>query len=854
MPVPALVAPADFELLEKLWRDAPERHVLPNGLTLIVQPDPAAKVASVQVWVKSGSVHEGAQLGAGLSHYLEHLLFKGTKRRAGREISATVQGMGGYINAYTSFDRTVYYIDAPVAQVATAVDVLADIVLHSTLPAAEVTREKQVILREIDMGQDDPDQRLGQALFDLAFREHPYRHPIIGHRDVFAAVTRRELLAYYHERYAPNNLVVVMAGVPDAVAARAMVEQHFGAVPRRKLAPVYLPEEPPLMAPRRRHLEEKVEVVRAGLAWPIPGLAHEDAPSLDVLAALLGHGDSSRLWLAVREKARLVHAIDAMSWNPGTAGLFYLSFTCDAGQREAAESAIAGVLQAAAKSGFRPAEVRKVVRQMVVAEINGRRTASGRAARLGMAEVVVGDLEYSRRYFQRLREVTPTRLRQVLQRYLQPSRQLAVSSNPLGSAPPVATTARGAAAIPLIVRRLLNGAQLVLQPDDRLPNLHLRLLAQGGPASDPPARRGATALLATMLTRDTERHSAAAVAQRIEQVGGSFQAYTGNNSFGLAMEVLPTDVATALDLLADGVLRPAFRAASLAIERAAQLADLAQDEDDVVTYGRKHLRRLFFGEHPLALEPQGAAVGVAGTDGRVLRALHKNLLVAPNVVLSVAGDFDPAQLGPRLESWLANLPTSRRQPAATPPVVGGPAAGEHTLQRDCQQAVVFEAYPGPGVLDDDFYVAEVADELFSGMASRLFERVREELGLAYFVRSARVTALRGGMFYFFAGTAPGQEDQVLAEINREVKRVAAGKVTAEEIARCHTRLVAGREMGRQTNAARAMHAGLNVLYGLPADDEAAYIAGVSAVDAAALAKFARTRFRPTARVRLVVRP
>jgi zinc protease len=853
MPAAAL-DPTDFKLLQQLWRDAPERETLPNGLTLILQPDPAAKVASVQVWVKTGSIHEGAQLGAGLSHYLEHLLFKGTARRAGREISATVQGMGGYINAYTSFDRTVYYIDAPVVHVAAAIDVLADIVLHSTLPPAEVEREQQVILREIDMGQDDPDQRLGQNLFDLAFREHPYRYPVIGHREVFAAVSRDDLWTYYQARYVPNNLVVVVAGAADPTLVRAEVRRHFGAAARRRLAPVYLPEEPPLLTPRSRHLEEKVELVRGGLAWPIPGLAHADSPVLDVLAALLGHGDSCRLWQEVREKARLVHGIDATSWNPGSAGLFYLSFTCDAGRREAAETAIHRVIREAGIGGFHATEIRKVVRQMVVAEINGRRTASGRAARLGMAEVVVGDLDYSRRYFERLRAVTPARLREVLRRYLTPERLLAVSSNPPAPAAVRTAPARKRVEAKPTVHRLSNGARMVLLPDDRLPNLHLRLMAMGGPASDPVDRRGATVLLATMLTRDTQRRSAAAVARRIEQVGGSFRPFTGNNSFGLGLEVLPGDVACALDLLGEGVLRPAFKAASIAVERDAQLAELAQDDDDVVTFGRKHLRRLFFGAHPLAIEPGGDAAGLARMEGRVLGALHRRLLVAPNVVLAVAGDFDPRQLVPRLEAWLATLPPSRRRPGETPPVLISGAGGEHVVTRDCQQAVVFAAYPGPGLRDEDFYAAEVADELFSGMASRLFERVREELGLAYFVRSARVTALRGGMFYFFAGTAPGQENKVMAEFDREVKRVAAGKVSRVEIARCQTRLLAAREMGRQTNAARAMHAGLNVLYGMPADDEAAYTAGVRAIDAAALAVLARRYFVPGVRTRLVVRP
>jgi zinc protease len=846
---------ADFQLLESLWRDPAERIVLPNGLTLILKPDPAAPLASVQVWVKTGSQHEGAHLGSGLSHYLEHMLFKGTERRAGREISVTVQAHGGYINAYTTFDRTVYYIDIPGEHVRVAIDVLADAVLHSTLPAEEVEKEKQVILREIDMGLDDPDHRLWQTLFETAFREHPYRYPIIGHRDVFAAVDRTALEAYYRERYVPNNLVVVVAGGFDRNAVQAAVNEHFGTATRRRLAPVFLPDEPAPLAPRIRHLEEDVEIVRGVLSWPIPGLTHADAPVLDVLAMVLGHGDSSVLWQAVREKARLVHTIDASSWNPGTTGLFTVSFTSDPGQREPAVGAIERALRRASQQGFTISQVRKAVRQLVVSEINSRKTVAGQAARLGLAEVVVGDLDFSRTYFQRLRAVTPLALRRVLRQYLVPERRTWVSLNPQ-PAPPAA--AGNLAPAPVRVadfteERLSNGARLLVQRDARLPNLHFRLLALGGPVFEPLEGRGASALLATLLTRDTKKRSAAEVAQHIEEVGGSLYPMSGNNSLGVAVEVLPSDVDRALDLLAEATLAPAFRAESFEIERDAQLAELAQDDDDVVTLGRKLLRRKFFGDHPLAIDASGEPSGLRWLTPKMMAALHRQLFVGPNVVLAVAGDFDPRQLTPKLRRLLSRF---RSAAFAVPGhALRAPAAvGDFLEQQPRQQAVVFQAFPGPGVRDPDFAVAEVADELFSGMSSRLFERVREEKGLAYYVRSARVIGLEAGMFYFYAGTAPGRDTDVLAEIDAEIARVAQGGVTSEELQRCQTRLIAARRMALQSNASRAMHAALNALYGQPINDRELYEERIKAVTAQDLARFAQDRLRRDCRTQLVVKP
>jgi zinc protease len=842
----------DQALLERLWREPIERYTLPNGLIVLLKPDQAAPVASVQVWVKTGSIHEGSYLGAGLSHYLEHMLFKGTERRAGREISATVQAHGGYINAYTTFDRTVYYIDVPSAHTAVAIDLLADATLHSTLPAGEIAKEKEVILREIDMCLDDPDQRLSQALFETAFRSHPYRQPIIGHRDVFAASNRDDLLGYYQARYVPNNLVVVIAGDFDPAATRASIAEHFGKVPRVRLAPVLVPDEPAQLARRDQHLHEDVQVSRAGLGWQIPGLTHPDTPALDMLAMVLGHGDSSLLWLAIREKARLVHSIDAMSWSPGTSGLFYISYLADPDKRVAAEEAILAELARVAKKGVSVRALAKAVRQAVTSEINMRKTMSGQASRLGAGEVVVGDINYARSYFDRLFTLRPASLQKVMRTYLVPEKLTVVSSNPLASVTkPVEAPPGASASLDFEEIALPNGARLLLQPNKQLPNLHLRLALAGGPVFEAANRRGLTSLMATLLSKDTAKRSAEEVARAIEEAGGIFEDFSGNNSFGLMAEVLPGDADLALDLITEAVLRPAFKPARLEVERESALASLKESLDDVVTVGRKKMREKFFGPHPFAVESGGDEAGLKAIQVADLRDLHRRQVVSGNTVLAVAGDFDARKLVPKLKALLAKLPKG------TVPKVSASlkvVAGDFTEAQPRQQAIVFQAFPGPGLHAPDYIVSEVMDELFSGMSSRLFERVREEKSLAYFVRSSRIVGLETGMFYFFAGTSPQRYDEVIAELDLEIARVQAGEVAAEELARCQTRLKAGKRMGLQTNSARSMQAALNAVYRLPVNDWRDYDARIDAVGLADLQRFARRYFQRNARVQLVVKP
>jgi zinc protease len=181
-------------------------------------------------------------------------------------------------------------------------------------------------------------------------------------------------------------------------------------------------------------------------------------------------------------------------------------------------------------------------------------------------------------------------------------------------------------------------------------------------------------------------------------------------------------------------------------------------------------------------------------------------------------------------------------------------AGDYTETQPRQQAIVFQAFPGPGLLAPDYPVSEVADELFSGMSSHLFERVREEKSLAYFVRANRIVGLETALFYFYAGTSPQRYAEVIAELDLEITRVQQGGVSAEELRRCQVRLKAGRRMSLQTNSARAMQASLNAIYGLPVNDGPIHDARIDAVTLDDLRRFALQYFQRAQRVQLVVKP
>ncbi len=354
-------------------------ETLPNGLTLILDPDPAAPVVSAQIWVATGSMHEDAHLGAGISHFLEHMVFKGTRDYDADHLADTVQAAGGHWNAYTSFDRTVYYIDGPAASLPVFVNTLTNLVFFPTLPESEFEKEKDVIRREIDMGLDDPDNAASRLLFSTVFTHDPRRHPVIGHRHLFDAIRYHDLTGYHRDRYTPDRCFAVISGDFDPAEARKMMDEMTAGLRTGGGRDPLVAVDPPQLGPRRARETFAVPTSRISLAWKTPALDHPDAPAFDVLAGILGRGRASRLHRSLREERGLALEISAFSWTgPGREGLLAASADAEPAKRDALIEAI--LLEVAAVAGSELDEdLAKAKRQIAASQFRSLTSASGSA-------------------------------------------------------------------------------------------------------------------------------------------------------------------------------------------------------------------------------------------------------------------------------------------------------------------------------------------------------------------------------------------------------------------------------------------------------------------------------------------
>ena len=409
----------------------PRREALPNGLVLITQEHRAADVVAVQLWVRVGGRDESAEE-LGLSHYLEHMLFKGTPTRPPGSIDTLLEGLGGTSNAFTSYDYTHYDVVVPARALRTAVELLADMGVNASFPPAEIDAEKAVVLEEMRLVEDDPEKFASRSLSQLAYSPHPYGRPILGTRDKIEALTRAPLAAYYKKYYVPRNMALVVVGAVKHADVRAAVDATFGALPAGQVTRPALPPPPSLDGGRRTDVTRPEQQAYLSIGWKAASTSDVDTYAVDLLTYILGDSPSSRLNLALRERERLVFSIESNYVPSQQAGLVSISARLDPANLDRAEASILAVIRRVRDEGVTEAERERAI---ITAESHYAfdiETAEGLARTYGQGETT-WTLADELRYLERLQKVTAAEIQAMARKYLRDDNYARVRFRPAGA-------------------------------------------------------------------------------------------------------------------------------------------------------------------------------------------------------------------------------------------------------------------------------------------------------------------------------------------------------------------------------------------------------------------------------------
>ena len=831
-----------------------QKWILPNGLTIIVQEDHSAPVASVQAWCSTGSVDEDQHLGAGLSHILEHMLFKGTKTRSANQIAQSIQDVGGYINAYTSFDRTVFWIDVPKDGVSTALEVLTDAMMNSNLPPDEYKKEQEVIRREFAMGMDDPDRMASLLLFATAYQRHPYRFPVIGELEIYNQLTQEQVMQYYKTRYVPNNLTFVVVGDVNGEKVQQQLSDLFNAYPEKSLKPVFIPSEPPQLGRREVHKEFATELTHFSMAWHIPEVTSPDVPALDLLSTILGDGRSSRLYQRVREEAGLAFGISAFSYTPGDPGLFGIDATLDPKKREAAEQLALQIVDEVKQSGVTADELDKAKKITLSQHLGALTTMRGQASDIGSNWLLTRDLNFSRHYLDAVQQVTLDDVKRVAKTYLTENNLTVVSLNPKGSLSGKAELVKPVAAGEIQKFELSNGLRLLVREDHRLPLVGMGAVFRGGLLAETPQDNGITRLMTKVLLKGTKTRTAEQIANELESVGASISSEAGNNSFSVSVDVMKPDVKRGFSLLSDVLLNSTFPEKAIAREKEIQIAAIQQEEEQLTSVARNIMREALFPQHPYALRSNGSVGAVQHLTQKDLLDFRDRYVVARNGVIYVFGDVKADEIKQLVEQALGNMKAGAltlidakaSMPLAKTTMVES--------RKDKAQGVIMVGFRGASLSSPDRYALELIDEASSDLGSRFFIRIRQQMGLAYYVGASQMQGLVPGLFAFYLGTDPQKLERVRTELLDEIHNLANDGLTPEELQRAKKKLIGQQEIANQSNDAFGYHCALDEVYGLGFDYYKRLEHDVNAVSLEDIKKVAAKYFRDQPYVLATVRP
>lgn len=805
---------------------------LTSGMTVLVQENHSAPVATVRCYLhNTGSAFEGKDIGAGLSHVLEHLVAGGTTtRRTETQIREIVDSLGGKTNAYTSESVTCFFIDCPGSGVSVAIELIAENMQHSVIPENEYVREMGVVQRELEMGEADRSRMLYQTVKQLLYTEHPTRHPIIGYLAVVQQIKREEVIAFYKNRYVPQNMTFVVVGDVQTNDVLDTVLAMFKNFQRTTERFDVLPEEPEQASPRSARLEMEGPTTNFAVAWPTVPLQDPDLYPLDVASYILTNGDSSRLTRRLKIDNPLAISVNSMSNTPGfVRGWFEVATESEPATVAEIRKIIFEEIERLKSEPVSAAELAKAKRQKSADHVFGQQTVESQAEMLSESYRSTGDPLFDSRYVEGIQKVTAEQIQAVARKYFVPERLNTVTIDPLGTGQAKSADAfADDAETPIAKKVLPNGLTVLLRRQPTLPMVTIQAYAKAGVLADSAETSGLASLTTEMLEHGTKKYTAAEIAEYFDSIGGKLALNSQTNTSYLQCQVLKDDAQKSLDYVYQILIEPTFPADEFVNVQQLRLGRIAarqaNPQAEIMDFFAKQLSPT----SPYSRTHLGEIATVKKLTPADCVKFHKGWFVPNNLVLAVFGDIDPDATLKQIEATFGKAPKSDSFKWPTFADQQAPLKADavrHLQNQKKNTAMVLISFPTVSVKNEALRsTLDVLDAVLTGgggAGGRLHEELRGEQ-LVYYVFGLQMTGFAPGYFNFLAQTRPESVPQVVSRIRANLDKIAKEGIPADEFEKAKAKLVISHALKNTTPAERAFQASIDELYGLGFDYEKSF--------------------------------
>ncbi len=870
--------------------------VLPNGLKVLIKEVHSAPVFTHQIWYKVGSRNEHTGI-TGVSHIVEHMLFKGTKEYGKGQFSSIIQSKGGQDNGGTSSDYTLYYQLMSKDHLELVIKLEADRMKNALFDPKEFEAERIVVRSELEGNENDIDTVFYQTLQAVAYQVHPYRWPTIGYVQDVENVTRDQAYNYYQTYYQPNNATVVIVGDVDTQATLELVRKYYGSIPKGPEPPKVHLVEPKQNGERRFVLERPGTAARTMIAYHIPDISHPDVFPLMMLDQVLSGGRSARLYQALVE-GQLATSAWSSSYPRKDPGLFTLGATGSEGVTAAQlEQALLDEVEKIKAAPPSEEELTRARNQLEAYLVFQNDSVTQQGELLGFYESVIS-WKYLETILPNVKEVTPADVQRVANQYLTKENRTVGWFDPVNS--PTAGTGSGVGApseynfknpmemeiayykspgsiatprpIETVVNAktptrlpesgakavepkrtvLKNGMVVIVHENHSNPTIAIRGTLKAGGYFDPAGKNGLASFTASMLDRGTTKRSSLDIANELEYVGASVGVSSDTEAVRFSGKSLSKDFNLVLDILSDQLRNPSFPQEQIDKVKGQMIVGLQMEQESPQQQaGRAFLRAIFPEGHPSrpqTLQEDAEAIQSFTRDDLI--TFHKKYYGPETTAIVIVGDVDFDEAVKAVENYFGDWkPTGTPAKMEFPKVQLAKSSSTQVIEMpDKRQVDVFYGHAGQlRRSDPDFYAAVVANHILGGgggLDSKLGKHIRDDLGLVYSIGSGFDAGLGDGPWYMGFGTNPENVDKASAAADKVIRDFIKDGPTEQEFEETIDYITGSFPIRLETNDGVAGILSAAEFYGLGMDYIQKYTSYYRAVTIDQVREAAENHFHP----------
>ncbi len=762
-----------------------EKHTLDNGLTLYLNPMPENETVSINFWCRTGVIHETRE-NSGISHYLEHMIFKGTEKYEPGEADVIIDSLGGMTNAATSLDYTQYYVHIHKDNWSKAFEVFAELLTNPKFDKQEFESERKVVLEEYRRKMDNPLAYLNTIAYHKTFKDHPYEMEILGSTESIKNISREMMIEYYEEFYRPDNKALFIFGDIDTEDVIQTVEEFYKDVPAQE-GPTYGKDQKEVSynTGLRKQFFRPMEDAYMVMSFPGPSLHDPDYPAMDILTTILGTGNSSRLTRKIRNELELAHEISCAAPTLFAGGITAISAMFDPENKAELHDAVKGILRDIARNGITQEELERAQKMILTDIAFDQESTADLSSYFGYHYALTGSIEGAKKYPEHIQNVTTDDVQQVAQKYLDLDKANSFFAFPRELQEHFEPRIEEVRSYEGITKYNVNDVPFIVYPKPGRATMAMNIFLPFGSGAEPEEKKGKFQLLGTMLRKGTRTRDAETIARDIEGLGGSFSVDVHKDFIQISASCLRKDFDQFANIIWDVLKNSTFPEREFEREKQQQKNAIRMKINNPLRFSFDKASQMLFEGTPYQYPPEGTLETVDNITRTDIMEAYEKYFGRNNFLFVITGDVEAESFLPDISQQLAFI---REGESLETPSFEKISLEEPLLEvqeQPIEQSNIVTLYPGVPFYDQEKMASfrVFMNVLGQGMSSILFQELRDTHGLAYIVGGTSLNHRQQTAAMFFIGTENRRAGEALEGMEAIFQRVKTEGIPDEDLER-----------------------------------------------------------------------